>query len=144
MEFKDIHIGQMIKAKVVEKDINITRICNFLKCNAQEMDQMYKSESLDTTILLRWSKLLEYDFFRLYTQHLILYAPQSNQSYGYGKTIQKSVLPQFRKNIYTKEIIDFILGEINSGAITRSQVIEKYKIPKSTLYKWLNKYNSNT
>ncbi|HAO09044.1 MAG TPA: transposase, partial [Chryseobacterium sp.] len=28
----------------------------------------------------------------------------------------------------------------NSGELSRSQVIEKYGIPKTTLYKWINKY----
>ena len=31
---------------------------------------MYEVKSLDTEILLRWSKLVEYDFFRLYL-HII-------------------------------------------------------------------------
>ncbi|MCJ7935653.1 MAG: transposase [Chryseobacterium sp.] len=143
MEFKDIHIGEMLRTKAAEVDVEISRICNFLKCNVEEIDEMYKAESLDTHLLLRWSKLLEYDFFRIYSQHLILYAPPASHDNCKGESNAKSVLPQFRKHLYTKEIIDFILGEINSGAMTRKQVTEIYKIPNSTLYKWLKKY-SNT
>ena len=58
---------------------------------------------------------------------------------------KKITLPQFRKNIYTKEIIEFILGKIESGEMTKNQVMERYSIPKTTLYKWISKYgNSKT
>lgn len=138
--FKNIRIGQMIEKKVTESGIEINRICNFIKCNEEKIKETYESESLDTEVLLRWSKLLEYDFFRFYTQHLILYAPP--KSAIDKKIIEKSSLPQFRKNIYTKEIIDFILEMINTGQKTKLQIIEDYKIPKTTLYQWINKYNT--
>ena len=98
---------------------------------------MYTRENLPTDVLLKWSKLLEYDFFRMYSQHLILYAPPSANE----KTErQKTTLPQFRKNIYTKEVIDFILEMIKTGEKTKTQVIEEYNIPKTTLYKWISKH----
>ena len=77
MNFKDIHIDYFINQRVTENGIEISRICNFLKCTEKEISKMYQSKSLDTELLLRWSKLLEYDFFRIYSQHLILYAPIS-------------------------------------------------------------------
>lgn len=55
---------------------------------------------------------------------------------------KKSSLPQFRKNIYTKEIIDFILEQIMSEKMTKVEVIAKYRIPKTTLYKWISKYKN--
>ncbi|MGG1923630.1 helix-turn-helix domain-containing protein [Chryseobacterium sp. NRRL B-14798] len=99
---------------------------------------MYRKTDLDTHLLLKWSKLLEYDFFRLYTQHLILYSPASTVKHK--ESLGKVSLPKFRKNIYTKEIIDFILQQIDSGEMTKSQTIEKYKIPRGTLYQWIKKY----
>ena len=116
----------------------MSRICNFFNCTEDEVIEMYQQENLPTDILLKWSKLLEYDFFRIYTQHLILYAPPSAKEQD-SKT-EKSSLPQFRKNIYTKEIITFILEQIDSGAMTKIEVMEQYKIPKTTLYKWIDKY----
>ena len=139
MNFKEIHIGQMLKTAVTESGIEISRICNFMKSDEEEVKQIYLQENLSTDILLKWSKLLEYDFFRIYSQHLILYAPVSADNEN-TKT-QKTNLPQFRKNIYTKEIIDFILEQVSSGEMTKTQVMEKYKIPKTTLYKWISKYN---
>ena len=138
LNFKHIHIGQMIKERIAESEMETLRICNFFNCTEDEVIEMYQQENLPTDILLKWSKLLEYDFFRIYTQHLILYAPPSAKEQD-SKT-EKSSLPQFRKNIYTKEIITFILEQIDSGAVTKIEGMEQYKIPKTTLYKWIDKY----
>mgnify|MGYP003607095297 CR=1 FL=1 len=138
MNFKNIHIGQMIEKRVTESGIEISRICNFFKCTEEEIQRMFEQESLDSNLLLKWSKILEYNFFRISSQHLILYAPPSaviskNEN-------KKSSLPQFRKNIYTKEVIDFILDMIKTGEKTKIQVMEEYNIPKTTLYKWISKH----
>lgn len=138
MNFKDIHIGSLINQKVTECEIEMYRICNFLKCTEKEIKEMYESKGLDTEILLRWSKILEYDFFRIYSQNLILYAPSSVN--GNGSKNKKSSLPLFKKNIYTKEVIDFILDRINKGEMTKLEVVKEYNIPKTTLYKWISKY----
>ncbi|WP_419867929.1 transposase [Chryseobacterium sp. CT-SW4] len=138
--FKDLHIGTLINERVAECGIDMSRICNFFKCSEQDVLDMYKAKSLDTEILLKWSKILEYDFFRIYTQHLILYSPQGSTTNMQVTEKKKSGLPQFRKNIYTKEVIDFILELIHKGEKTKFQVIEEYNIPKTTLYKWIEKY----
>ena len=130
----------MIEKRVAESGMETSRICNFLKCTEEEIQQMYQAKSLDTEIVLKWSKLLEYDFFRIYTQHLILYAPSSAETNA--KSV-KSQLPQFRKNIYTREVIDFILEQVSTGEMTKIQVMERYKIPKTTLYKWISKYSNS-
>jgi len=140
MNFKNIHIGQMMEKRVADSGIEISRICNFMKCTEEEIVKMYQSKSLDTEILLKWGKLLEYDFFRIYSQHLILYAPPSAEQKEKSK---QTSLPKFRKNIYTQEIINFVLEQIQSGKMTKPQVIEEYKIPKTTLYKWISKYGNS-
>lgn len=137
MNFKEIHIGNLISQRVTESGIEISRICNFFKCNQEEIEKMYQAKSLDTEVLLRWSKLLEYDFFRIYSQHLILYAPPSARK---EKGNKKSNLPKFRKNIYTKEVIDFIIEQIETGEMTKNEVMARYNIPKTTLYKWISKH----
>ena len=140
MIFKDIHIGQMIEKIVAESGIEISRICNFLKCTEEEITKTYNAENRPTDVLLKWSKILEYEFFRIYSQHLILYAPPSANENKSKKENQKSTVPQFRKNIYTNEIIDFILEQVNTGKMTKNEVINRYRIPKTTLYKWISKY----
>ncbi|WP_047432828.1 transposase [Chryseobacterium indologenes] len=140
VNFKNIHIGSMVKQRTIELDIDISRICNFFKCSADEVETMFLQEDLPTNILLNWSKLLEYDFFRPYSQHLILFSPPAKKN---DSDIEKSStqLPQFRKNLYTKEVIDFILELVNSHQKTKRQIIDEYRIPKTTLYKWIMKYN---
>lgn len=139
MDFKDIHMGNLLNLAVTESGIEMSRICNFLKSTQEEVEVMYASKSLDTEVLLRWSKLLEYDFFRIYSQHLILYAPPSKKEKNIPSS-KVSTLPEFRKNLYTKEVIDFILELILKGEKTRKQIMDEYQIPKTTLYKWISKY----
>ncbi len=136
---KNINIGSLIHQAIIESGIEMPRICNFLKCTEEEVTQMYSYKSLDTETLLKWCKLLEYDFFRIYSQHLILYAPTSSST---KKVKNKTALPQFKKNIYTKEVIEFILELIETGKKTKNQILEEYKIPKTTLYKWISKYKA--
>ena len=81
---------------------------------------------------------MSYDFFRVYSQHLIFYTPPSKGDSSPEKA--NTQLPQFRKNIYTKEVIDFIIEQITTGEMSMKEVLEKYNIPKTTLYKWLSKY----
>lgn len=136
--FKNIHIGEFIKRRIIELKLDMNRICNFMQCTENEIVKMYEMESLDGTVLLKWSKLLEYDFFRIYSQHLILFAPPASLNYSIEN--KKSELPRFRKNIYTKQIIQFMLELITTGKKTTQQIILEYKIPKNTLYNWIKKY----
>lgn len=137
MLYKNIHIGKYIKEMVDHKKIPIDRICNFLAKDEEFIEKTYESKSVETDILLRWSKLLEYDFFRLYSSHLILYAPVS--AVNKTDTPKSEKAPQFRKNIYTQEIKNFILDRIESGEMTQADVIKEYSIPKSTLHRWIQK-----
>lgn len=138
MNFKEMHIGELIEKRVSEIQMPKNRILDYLNCRDEDIKKMYKSKDLSTDTLLKLSKLLEYDFFRIYTQHLIFYNPlkkvQNNQSE------KQSGLPRFRKNVYTKEIISFILESISSGEKTKLEIIAEYRIPKTTLYKWIEKY----
>lgn len=138
--FRNIHIGKLIHLRVKENNIDLPRICNFMKCTEAEINEMYTQENLSTDLLLRWSKLLEYDFFRLYSQHLILYAPPSA---SISRETDTSKLPRFRKNIYTREMIDFILEQLDKQAKTKRQIADEYGIPYTTLCKWVAKHNKN-
>lgn len=142
MDFKNIHMGSLIEQKIRENKTEISRICNFMASTEDEISKMLSSKNLNSDVLLKWCKLLEYDFFRIYSQHLILYAPVAASSSDKSNTAPKSALPAFRKNIYTSEMISFILEQINCGQLTKSTAIEKYRIPKTTLYKWINKYEN--
>ncbi|MCS4302868.1 transposase [Chryseobacterium sp. BIGb0232] len=135
-DLKEIYLGHLIKQRVSECDISVNRICKFLKCTEEEVEKIYKKESIETEQLLKLSKLLEYDFFRLYSQHLILYSSLASVAYN-SKTTK---LPFFKKNIYTKEIIEFILDLLETKQKSKAEIIKEYGIPKTTLYKWVSKY----
>ncbi|WP_223558966.1 transposase [Chryseobacterium lathyri] len=140
-DFKNIHIGSLIKHLIEGREIETDRVCKFIKCTDEELAVILSREFLGSDLILRFSILLEYDFFRIYSQYLILYAPPSKLSSTISD--KKVSLPQFKKkSLYTKEIIDFILELISSGKKTKRQVIEEYKIPKTTLYKWISKYHN--
>ncbi|GEN69625.1 hypothetical protein CRH01_41930 [Chryseobacterium rhizosphaerae] len=111
---------------------------NFLQCSEEDIENIYHRKSLDSEILLKLSKILEYDFFRIYSQHLLLYSPPASNSPK--PKLKITELPRFRKNIYTIEVIKFILDLVRSNEKTKQQIIDEYRIPKTTLYKWLKKY----
>lgn len=141
IDLKEIQIGKLIEMRWKEMEIPMERTCNFFKLKKQEILEMFEQEDISSEYLLKWSKLLEYDFFRLYSQHLILYSPQKSIQYNSVVT-SKTKLPQFRKNLYTKNVINFILDLVKSGTKTKQEIIDEYKIPKTTLYKWIGKYRS--
>ncbi len=139
---KNIHIGNLIETKWNESQISIERTCNFMNSHETVIREMFSRKSLDSETILKWSKLLEYDFFRIYSQHLILYAPVSNANYSAVENTPSSV-PQFRKNLYTRELIYFILNLLQSKRKTAKEIIDEYRIPKTTLYKWMSKYKTD-
>ena len=142
MEIKNIHIGNIIRNLWKEREVTLERVCDFFQCEEEEITSMLNSKSIETEKLLQWSKLLEYDFFRIYSQHLILFSPKSIRKYKEKRKNSTSKAPVFKKNVYTKEIIDYLLGLIRDGEKTPQQIIEEYRIPKTTLYRWIQKYKT--
>lgn len=137
--FKNIHIGKLIALRMKECEIEVERAANFLDVSEDEIEKMYLQKSIDSYTLLRWSKLLKYDFFRIYSQHLILYAPQ----YTSKKDKPKSVLPVLKKNVYTQEVILYLVELVESGKKTGRQIQKEYNIPATTILRWINKYKKN-
>ncbi|CAA7197411.1 transposase [Chryseobacterium potabilaquae] len=139
--FKHIHLGSLVEQRVQEKELHLSFLCRSFNCNGKQITDMYESETMNTEILLIWSKILQYDFFRIYSEHLILYSPQTRVSI---KDSDHSSLKKkeggFRKNIYTRGIIEFILESLENGEKSHTEIIQEYGIPPSTLNKWLDKY----
>lgn len=141
IDLKDIHIGKLLELRWKELNIPMKRTCNFFKLDQEKIVEMFQQKSLSCEHLLKWCKLLEYDFFRLYSQHIIFYSPPALVNYNDMINYKSSPsLPTFRKNLYTQEIIAFIMEQLETGEKTKKQVITEYRIPKTTLYKWISKY----
>lgn len=139
-DIKNIHMGDLITQRIKEYKIDSSRICKFMKCTDKELTRILSQKSIESDLILRFSILLEYDFFRIYSHYLILYAPPAKVK---NTTVNaESTLPQFRKKLYTQEIISFILNLIDSGKKSKKEIINEYKIPKTTLYKWISKYRN--
>ncbi len=136
--FKDILIGECIKTRIQEIGITEAEVARSLETDQDELIGYYTAQDMDVDVLLKLSKILDYDFFRLYSQHLILYAPAIARETR-SSNVEKSEGLQFRKNIYTFEIINFILEKIENNEMSISEVVNTYNIPKTTLNKWINK-----
>ena len=136
---KEIHIGYLIKKRVEELNIDIKRIISFFKIYSEkDILNQYASSSIQTDDLLKWSKLLEYDFFRIYTQHIILYAPVGKVDSTLSP--KSTSLPNYRKNVYTKEIIDYVLDLYTKENKKIQEISDEYNIPKNTIHNWIKKY----
>lgn len=138
-QYKDIHIGSKIQAVVTAQEIDMQRIEKFFKTDEEHILQMYQSKSLDAELLLKWCKLLDYNFFLYYHSHLQLYSPSASTAKTKSETTEKAQAV-FRKNIYTQQVQDFLLELVVSGKMTPKEVIRKYNLPKVTLYTWMRKH----
>ena len=138
-DYKDIHIGRHIRKLVELKGVSNSRACMFLKCSVNEIERMYLQKSIDSEMLLKWSKLLEYNLFMFYHSHLQIYSPKASVA---KLKVRKKVMNThytFKKNLYSPEIIDWILSKIHDKELSVMDVVNKYSIPKTTVYRWKKK-----
>lgn len=135
-DFKNLHIGNIIKRRVEELGINPCDVISQIPFS--NLEELYCKKDLDVELLLTLSKLLSFDLFRIYSQHLILY------SSSHPKTLNREpgYQPVFNRNLYTKDIVDFILELHSRGIKSYTQIHRDYNIPRSTLQKWITKYKN--
>lgn len=142
MDFKSIHIGTHIRRIADIRELSISRACIFLNCNHKDIKEMYTKKSLDSDLLLRWCKLLDYNFFMFYHSHLQIYKPSASitklKNHQISNEEHKNY--SFRKNLYMPEIIDWLLFKLDKGELTVKEIIEIYNIPRTTIYRWKKKY----
>ncbi|SFN37775.1 hypothetical protein SAMN05421594_2442 [Chryseobacterium oleae] len=62
-DFMIINIGEFIRLKVIELEVEMDTICAFFQCSEEEIEEMYKSKSINISNLQKWNKLLDNDFF---------------------------------------------------------------------------------
>lgn len=141
MDYKNIHIGSHIKQIAKIKGLSISRACAYLKCSHQDILDMYTKKSLDSDVLLRWCKLLEYNFFMFYHSHLQLYNPKASVT---KLNVKHSVTKNrsdyiFRKNLYSPDVIDWLLNKLARRELTVKEVMDRYYIPRTTIYRWKKK-----
>ncbi len=65
-----MHIGKLIKQKVEERHKTVVWLARELSCHRSNVYKIYEKSSIDTDVLLRLSRILDYDFFSLYTEEV--------------------------------------------------------------------------
>jgi predicted transcriptional regulator len=61
-KIKDIHIGTLIKAKVMERNMQVTEFAKRINCERTTVYNIFTRKSIDIEQLIRISQALEYDF----------------------------------------------------------------------------------
>ena len=61
-----VHIGEKIKARAKELRIGPTELAKTINTSKQNIYGIFKRESIDTALLEKISKALDFDFFTLY------------------------------------------------------------------------------
>ena len=62
-----MHIGKLIRQKIVERGITVVSFAEQLSCTRINAYKIFERSSIDTDLLVRISKILDYNFFVLYS-----------------------------------------------------------------------------
>jgi plasmid maintenance system antidote protein VapI len=65
-----IHIGSIIKEKFDELGLSVSWFAKELCCDRTNVYSIFKRESIDTSLLVKISIILDHDFFRYYSLDL--------------------------------------------------------------------------
>lgn len=67
---KKIHIGQDIKAQLEKQGHTTTWLAEQLGYHRTNLYKIYEKQTIDTGVLLRISKIMHFDFFKLYSDEI--------------------------------------------------------------------------
>lgn len=73
-------IGQLIKARLTERGMTVSHLARLLSCERSNLYRLFEKDSIDTRLLFRISRALDYDFFQLYSNELQKETRVSNMS----------------------------------------------------------------
>ena len=68
-EIKDIHIGRRIRTKLKEQGRTTIWLANQIPCTPNHLYKVYDKPSINTDLLKRISKILDYNFFEDFIQN---------------------------------------------------------------------------
>jgi hypothetical protein len=66
-----IHIGKLIQAKMKEERRSAAWMAERLNGHRSNIYKIYESTAIDTALLHRISQILEYDFFKHYSEEFV-------------------------------------------------------------------------
>lgn len=91
-----LHIGKLIAQIIKEKGVKLTVLAEQIHTSKQNLNHIFKRESIDTNILLKLSNALEYNFFVHYCEGNLL-SPVAKQEIAYLKQELKKVAVKFEE-----------------------------------------------
>ena len=74
-----IHIGQLIGRQIHEQERTATWLAKKLYCDRTNVYSIFKRKSLDTDLLLRISRILNFNFFDYYVNELYSTSEEDNE-----------------------------------------------------------------
>ncbi|MES2591750.1 MAG: hypothetical protein V4608_07690 [Bacteroidota bacterium] len=79
-----IHIGEKIKVQAKTLRIGTTELAKSINTSKQNIYGIFKRESIDTALLQKFSKVLNYDFFTFFINHKL--PPNNEKGKAYTTT----------------------------------------------------------
>ncbi len=65
-----MHIGSVIRQKVSEKGFTVTWLAGQLAYSRTNVYKIFHKRSIDTDVLMKISRILDFDFFSLFSDSL--------------------------------------------------------------------------
>ena len=66
-----MHIGKLIREKVKEQNKTSVWLAQQMSYSRTNIYKLYDKKSIDTDVLFRISAILDFDFFSLYSEHML-------------------------------------------------------------------------
>lgn len=73
-----IHIGQLIRQELRNQGYTVTWLAKKLNCSRTNIYKLFDRPTLDTSVLLQISKLLNVNFFRYYVDEVERLMPEKD------------------------------------------------------------------
>ena len=66
----NIHIGHLIEAQLKRDERSVSWLARQIPCTRNHVYKIFRKASLDCALLLRISKVMQFNFFQYYTQQV--------------------------------------------------------------------------
>jgi len=107
-----IHIGKKIKEVIDNSPISVTDFASHINRSRDIAYKIFKRETIDTALLEQISKVLEYNFFRYYSNEQLQMVKE--EAIGYGKVASLTdELKAYKKQLAELERKYELLEEVN-------------------------------
>ena len=70
LNYRIMHIGQLIRIELVRQHHSATWFAQEMGCSRTSVYKIFERSSIDTALLLRVCTVLKIDFFKVYSQEL--------------------------------------------------------------------------